>query len=69
MFIFITKKRVIRNITHSEYLASRNELFANLNVLKLRDIVKYMFYYVFAFEAFNGKLPSILNLFFIKSSP
>ena len=47
MFIFTTK-RVIRNVTHSEYLASTNE-YIKLNVLKLRDIVKYKSY-LFAFK-------------------
>ena len=67
MFILITKK-VMKNITHSEYLASTNEIFVKLNI-KLRDIVKHKSY-LFAFKAFNGKLPAALNsLFIIKSGP
>ena len=35
----------------------------------MRDVVKYKSY-LFAFKAFNGKLPSALNsLFIIKSGP
>ena len=46
-----------------------NELCVKLNILKLRDIVKYKSY-LFAFKAFNGKLPSALNsLFIIKLGP
>ena len=61
-FYIYYKKRVIRNITHSE-------LFVMLNILKLRDIVKYKSY-LLAFKAFNGKLPSTLNsLVIIKYTP
>ena len=67
--LYLLQKRVVRNVTHSEYLASTNELFIKLNILKLKDIVKYKSY-LFAFKAFNSKLPSTLNsLFTIKSCP
>ena len=45
-----------------------NKLFVKLNILKLRDSVKYNSY-LCAFNAFNSKLPSTLNSLFIKYSP
>ena len=41
----------------NEQVASTNELCVKLNILKVRDIVKYKSY-LFAFKSFNGKLPS-----------
>ena len=67
--MYLLQKRVMRNITHIEYLAGTNELFVKLNILELRDIVKYKSY-LFAFKVFNSKLPSTVNfIFIIKSGP
>ena len=63
MFIFNIKK------TYTHSIASTNELFVKLNILKLRDIVRYKSY-LFTFKAFNSKHLSTLNsLFIIKSNP
>ena len=67
--LFILQKRVIRTVTHSDYLANTNEIFVKLCVLKLKDIIAYKSY-LLAFKAFNNMLPLILNsLFVVKSGP
>ena len=45
--LYLRQKRVMRNVTHSEYLASTNELFVKLNILKVKGIVKYKYLFPF----------------------
>ena len=49
------KKRVIRTITHNEYLANTSKLFTELGILKLPDIIKYE-WFLLAFKAFHNML-------------
>ena len=67
--MFLLQKRVIRIISHSEHLVNSNELFKNLNTLRMIYIVHYKCY-ILPFKAFHSLLPVSLNLHFqLKSSP
>ena len=54
MRIYIAYK-MIRTITHNDYLPNTNEIFVKLCVLKLKDSFAYKSY-LLAFKAFNNKL-------------
>ena len=62
MFVPITEK-IIRTITHSDYLANTNVLFYPLNILKLSDIIMYKSY-IFGIKTLHVMLPITLNSFF-----
>ena len=67
--LFLLKKSVIPNISHSKYFIKTNELLKNPSTLKLRDIVCYKCY-ILASEAFHSLLHVNLNLHFkLKANP
>ena len=61
------QRKAIRLITFSNFDAHTSPLFAKLNFLKLQDHIKLQT--LFFMHLFNtGKLPTIFDSFFVKTS-
>ena len=51
MNVYLYYKKTVRILTHCEYLANSDDLFAKLSILKLKDNIAYKSY-VFGFKAY-----------------
>ena len=63
--LFTQQKKISCIITFSDYRGHTSPLFANLNILKVCDLV-YFHNAIFMHDYHSGNLPSSFNSFFIK---
>ena len=54
------KKKCIRLLTFSDFNAHSNNLFFNLDLLKLQDVLEYSVI-IFFFNLYKGRIPNVLS--------
>lgn len=65
--LFNLQKKVVRLITFSDYRAHSNPLFHDLNILKIKDLVKFQTC-ILMHDYHHDKLPKVFKMYFSSTS-